>query len=296
MRDDRPSSTARLIARSIVLAARDPDLRVLVAPGEADALRAILAACARPGWFEFTAARPWLARGLWRLERLALPGIVAHYLARKRWLERAAATALAAGVEQVVVLGAGFDLLGWRSHRTHPTVLFCELDHPATQRPKTAGLAGAAANFIQRPLDLGKDLPSAALSRIPQFNPQRPTLFIAEGLFMYFSAERVGAVLRDLRAFPRATLAFTFMEPGPDGRATFRGGNRLIHSWLRSVREPFAWSLPREALPPFLAEHGWRLESFAAATELRAAILAPAGLRGIPLAEGECLCTATCLA
>lgn len=295
MRSDRPSSTARLIAQSVLLSAAHPTLHRLLSPGDADCVRAVLQAAGRNRPFDIIARQPWGARWLWRMERAVLPGIVAHYLARKRWLDRVVTRQLRAGVQQVVVLGAGFDTLAWRRHRASPAVKFFELDHPATQTPKRHALVERQSNLTFVATDLGRELPSAALQRTPQFDRLAPTLFLAEGLLMYFSGERVNTLLRDLGTHPSAALAFSFMEPDQEGRAAFRGGRRWVDAWLRLVREPFGWSLPRLELASFLAGVGWKLEAFAAAAELRAAILAPAGLHHVPLAEGECLGTALAL-
>jgi methyltransferase (TIGR00027 family) len=286
VRSDRPSSTARLIARCTLLAAREPSLRPLVPVGCIEPLEALLAAIGGGRWFGFALRHASLRALLLAGERAVLPGIVAHYLARKRWLEAHATAALAAGCEQLVVLGAGFDTLAYRLHRAHPAVRFFELDHPATQRPKATAL-GSAPNLTFLPADLSHVLPSAALRAAHRFEPTRRTCFIAEGLLMYFSESRVREILSDLARHPDSALAFSFMAPGPDGRAAFRGGSPAIGAWLRLRREPFAWALPPAELTPFLRPLGLQLREFAGAPELRAEILAPAGLSGLPLTEGE---------
>jgi O-methyltransferase involved in polyketide biosynthesis len=96
-------------------------------------------------WFEFARRHAWTRALLRAGEQLVLPGIIAHYLSRKRWLEARVSAAFFAGFEQVVVLGAGFDTLACRLHSAHPTVRFFELDHPATQQPKAAALKVASA-------------------------------------------------------------------------------------------------------------------------------------------------------
>jgi methyltransferase (TIGR00027 family) len=292
MRADRPSSTARLIARSILLSAQRPDYRQLIPAADPVWLRRILDACGRAAWFDFALRHHWAAQWLWRAERAALPGMLLHYLARKRWLERAVSDALDAGAAQLAVLGAGFDLLAWRLHRGRPDVLCCELDHPATQRPKAAALVPAEKNFRFQPTDLAHESPALALRSIAGFDPQRPTCFVAEGLLMYFPAERVAALLRELAAWPAATLVFSFMTPDAHGRIRFRGEHALVGRWLQRVREPFAWGIEPANLVSFLAPLGWRLTMVAGAAELRAEILALARLAAEPLAEGECLAVA----
>lgn len=297
MRADRPSSTAKLIARCTLLAARDPSFQLLVPAADPARLAAVLDRCGPASWLDHAVRHPWTARWLWRAEGALLPGIIAHYLARKRWLEQRVAAALNHGCEQVVVLGAGFDTLAWRFHRAWPAVLFCELDHPATQRPKSAALAALPPdeNFVLQPTDLGRELPTVALRRLARFDPHRDTCFVAEGLLMYLEESRVAELLRDIASLPSVMVAFTFMEPDADGRAAFRGNRTFINAWLRRQGEPFTWAIARAGLGDFLGRLGLRVQSLADAEELRAAILVPANLPHAALAEGECLCCATSL-
>jgi methyltransferase (TIGR00027 family) len=295
MQSDRPSSTAKLIARCTLLAAHKQEWQGLVPINAIAPLEQMLTAAGGGLWFGAALRHAWLRTLLFRGEQAVLPGIILHYLARKQWIEKAVIAALHAGAEQVVVLGAGFDTLAWRLHRDWPAVFFCELDHPATQRPKFAALAalGPRANFALQSADLATELPSTALERERRFDRRRRTCVVAEGLLMYFPEGRVTELLCDLAGLPSATVAFTFMEPGPDGRAAFRGRRTAINAWLHLQREPFAWAVHRADLVAFLSTAGLQIKSLAGADELRSLILAPAGLAGAALAEGESLCCAT---
>lgn len=295
MHAERPSSTALLIARCILLADRDPALRPLVPPGAVEPLMAMLASVGGGQWFQFALKHESARASLRTLERAVLPGIVAHYLARKQWIEQRALEALDAGCTQFVVLGAGFDTLAWRLHQTRPDVNFMELDHAATQRPKSRALVrGRNVTFV--PVDLTRTLPAEALRGHPHFDARRRTFWIAEGLFMYFAPARVKEILWDVAHLSGSEIAFTFMAPGRDGRATFRGGSAVIDAWLRLRHESFAWSIAPDSLAEFIRPLGLRLGMTAGAPELRSQVLAPAGLSTHALAEGEFLCTAkSCL-
>src|SRR5690606_20255710 len=100
------------------------------APGEDDALRRMSGRAATGGWFGHALRRRWVRRVLMAAERFLLGGIFAHYLARKRWIEREVRRAMADGIRQVVVVGAGFDTLAWRLHEELPNAKFFEFDHP----------------------------------------------------------------------------------------------------------------------------------------------------------------------
>lgn len=293
MRGDRPSSTARLIARATLLAAQDTGRGALVPAAAPALLAAILAADDRASWFEFVRRHSWARNWAWRFERLILPGIVTHFLARKRWIEQRVLTALHEGCEQVVVLGAGYDTLAARLHAAWPRAAFFELDHPATQCPKIAAFRSAGrptgGNLFFLPLDFGVELPGTTLTTFPRFQSSRPTCFIAEGLLMYFPVARVAELLRHLALAPSSTLIFTFMEPAPDGQAAFRGRRGLINSWLRLKREPFAWASSPAGVRELFPACGWPVETLAGADELRRDILVPMGLGDTDLAVGECL-------
>ncbi len=285
MRDDTPSDTATLVARSMVLAAEDDGLRKLVEQGEAETLRRILGDGV--GWFGLARRQAWARRLFFKVVDRMVPGIVPHYLARKRWIEIAVREALAGGAARVVVLGAGFDTLAWRLHGEFPEVEFLELDHPATQRVKRRAL-GEAANFSYGQVDLALQ----SLADSPGLDASMSTVFVAEGLTMYLREERVAALLRDFAALagPAGRVVFTFMEQNAAGSIGFRGQNPLVAAWLKLRSEPFLWGIRRDRLPGFLASCGLGNVEVIDEVRLRDEILAPRGLGEIRLASGECVC------
>lgn len=289
MHPARPSDTAVLIARCTLLAARDPARRALVPPEAEDPLSMLLAT--DTGWFGFALRHALARKALGAIERLALPGIITHYLSRKRWIETLTRREIARGVTQVVVLGAGFDLLAWRLHRELPAVRFFELDHPATQASKRRKL-NAAGNLAFLPVDLAAVSPDVALRACPGFLPDQPTLVIVEGLLMYFSEDRVTALLGELAGLvrPHGSVLFTFMGRSPDGSISFRAEHAAVGWWLRWRREPFRWGIAPGDLPDFLRGCGLKVMTLADHDTLRAEILAPLGCAELPLARGECLC------
>jgi O-methyltransferase involved in polyketide biosynthesis len=146
-----------------------------------------------------------------------------------------------------------------------------------------------AGNLFLVPLDLRSELPLDALVRHPRFNRHSRTCFVAEGLLMYLTENRVMEVLRNAAQCQTAEIVCTFMEPDPGGHAAFRGGSPAIEKWLRWRSEPMAWAIPRARFADFVAPLGWQVRALAGAQELRAAFLLPASLASATLAEGECL-------
>lgn len=259
----------------------------MLSPGEAEILSRILKRSGPAPWFDFVLKNGWARRAVFCLEHFMVAGIVAHYLARKRWIECLVRDALAGGIRQVVVLGAGFDTLAARLSLEFPHVRFIEFDHPATQAAKRRAL-DPAPNLEFHPVDLAHE----SLAACPGFSRTVSSIVIAEGLTMYLNPDRVAAMLQNsaVLAGPAGQVIFTFMEQAADGSISFRGENPLVAWWLKSRREPFLWGISRDALPAWLEENGLHVGVVAVDRELRAEILAPRGLGHIALARGECLC------
>ena len=236
------------------------------------------------------AHRHWFFRVVRFLEQSTIPGILRHYALRKKCLALFSREALQDGIAQVVVLGAGLDPLALTLYREFPGARFWEVDHPATQRLKTEAMGQVdaerfhflAVNLVSGQIDL------AILSQ-SGFDSARRTLWIAEGLFMYFPEAVVAHLLRSAAGISPtgSRLAFTFMEPRGDGRVRFRNQSRLVDWWLSWRGEPFVWGLDRNRISQ-LAEP-WQVERVVDENDLRALDSSPGSFR---LAAGELICLA----
>jgi methyltransferase (TIGR00027 family) len=288
MQESSPSDTARLIAKSILLMSREPRLAKLVPTGEPELLRRILSETGSMVWFDRVIGNRLGRMAIFWMERFLLDGIQLHYLARKRWIEMKVREAIAGGISQVVVVGAGFDLLAWRLADGFPTVEFFEIDHPATQRPKWEVLKGKT-NFHFITADLSRVSVRQALEGCAAFSFERPAASVAEGLTMYLEEEKVSNLLRELGEIG-GELIFTFMRKSADGSIQFRNENPLVGWWLGRRQEPFKWGISREDLEGFLAGSSLKFLEFADHETLREVILAPLTIDHHSLARGECLC------
>jgi methyltransferase (TIGR00027 family) len=115
---------------------------------------------------------------------------------RVRWFDDAVLGAVAGGVRQVALLGAGLDTRPYR------------LDLPATFAAKEPVLAGAVARCRRHTVavDLATDWTGAL--RAAGFDPARPTLWLAEGLVFYLSVDQIHALLRRAGALSAAGSRF----------------------------------------------------------------------------------------
>lgn len=221
---------------------------------------------------------------------MTIPGILLHYALRKKCISELLRSALANGVPQVVILGAGFDPLSSELQGEFPTALFWEIDHPATQRHKVRACSEIG---IERVHFVAVDLSAAGLDRealiSSEFDPVKRTFWITEGLLMYFPAEIVSSLIRTLSSLsaPGSQLAFTFMEKQRDGHIRFDSQTKLVTWWLRTRGEPFLWGTARSELAEFIRP--WRVMRFFDHNDLRKIGSEPIAEA---IAKGEVICLA----
>ena len=297
MREDRPSSTATLIAAAHVFLARDARVSDVVPAGAADwcarclesvsplHLKAVLAI-----------SHPALRWAALLVERATVPGLLLHFMLRKRWIEEAVRAGLAAGCAQVVVIGAGFDTLTLRLCADFPRARFIEIDHPATQKCKRLAVqrGGPIGNLYFIAADLARERLQDALSTHEVFRPEARSTFVIEGLLMYLTDDEVAGVFTALREVQRAPgrVVFTVMEPTPGGRSAFHNATLLVRCLLAHWSEPFKSSLRRDDASRFLERFRFSLGDLATAKTLRTRYLVPSGREHLTLAQGEMIVVA----
>ena len=224
------------------------------------------------------------------IERITIPGILLHYALRKKCINRLARSAIANGITQVVILGAGFDSLSSELQREFPVAQFWEIDHPATQHYKVLACSEIG---IERVQFVAVDLSAAGLDKKALinngFDPAKRTFWIAEGLLMYFQVEIVSSLIRTLSSLSAAgsQVAFTFMEKHRDGHIRFHSQTKLVTWWLRTRGEPFLWGTTRNELAEFIRP--WRVVRFFDHDDLRDM---QSQLADEVIAKGEVICLA----
>jgi len=126
-------------------------------------------------------------------------GFEGEVLARSRYVEEALVPRLEAGLDQVIVLGAGFDTTALQ--HAGSGCRFFEVDHPATQAEKRAILARRpepGANIVFVPVDFAQDDLAEALLAAG-FDAGQPALVSWLGVTMYLPQQVTVATLLTLR-------------------------------------------------------------------------------------------------
>jgi methyltransferase (TIGR00027 family) len=145
-------------------------------------------------------------------------------IVRTKYAEDALEAAVAGGVRQYVILGAGFDSFALRQPTFAREVAIFEVDHPTTQNLKQQRLRDCGVplprNLHFVPADLGQEKSGTALAR-SSFSPTEPAFFSWLGVTQYLTHEANIATLRGIAGYAAAgsELVFTYVderELGPD--------------------------------------------------------------------------------
>ena len=165
----------------------------------------------------------------------------AYMAARSRLVEDKLAEAVAQGVTQYVVLGAGLDTFAYRN--PFPSLRVFEVDFPATQEWKRDLLARAGIAVPASLTFVALDFEHKALATGLEeagFDARRPAYFGWLGVVPYLTMEAFIATLGDVVRLPEGTaITFDFAFPpetlSPQRRAIF---DRLAQR-VSAAGEPF---------------------------------------------------------
>jgi methyltransferase (TIGR00027 family) len=202
------------------------------------------------------------------------PGARTSGIARTKLIDDWIAQA-ACGIDQVVLLGAGFDTRAWRLDALASARIF-EVDHPNTASVKQERLRSAQADlkkvtFVK--VDFETD-DFDQLLRAAGFDAARPAIVVWEGVSQYLSGEAVCGVMRWVgRLAPGSRFIFTYVHEGVlNGSVAFVGADKVIAK-VDGSGEPWRFGLLPEELPAFLRERGLSLLSDLGADEYRAQVM-----------------------
>ncbi|MFZ6779091.1 class I SAM-dependent methyltransferase [Undibacterium sp. Ji83W] len=271
MKTNQASNTALIVAAGVQMLARDPDYRAMVPDSMAAHGQRLLRA-SHPRLSSLV-TRHWFRTLAYAAEKITLPGILLHYVLRKKVIRDYVAQSIAAGTRQIVLIGAGYDTLCMELAEQQAGLKLIEIDHPATQAVKRAAAGTSHANRIHCiAAELGKQSLAEVLGSCKDFDANLKTVFIAEGLLMYLTVSDIATLLKQMKmAAHDASLIFTWMEIQANGQPNFRPASKLIDFFLKKKAEPFLSGMAQDQVAIFLQQHGFNLkdlkESIAAAQQ-----------------------------
>lgn len=197
------------------------------------------------------------------LRERQFPGVIGNLFCRTRFIDDQLTIALKEGIEQVVILGAGFDSRAYRIPGIERTDLF-EVDQPATIVSKGVRLTRVfgrlPAHVILVPIDFNQqDLQEVMIQFGYRHSVQ--TFFIWEGVTQYIlpdAVENTLSFIHNLSA-PGSKLVFTFIRRDIIDGTTPSEVERRIAAETRRYGAEWIFGIDPNGLNSFLEERGFIL-------------------------------------
>ena len=141
----------------------------------------------------------------------------ANVIIRTRYAEDALQAAVARGVRQYVLIGAGFDSFALRRPAFAGDLEIFEIDHPATQTFKTGQIARSGISLPKSVHFIAADLAKRSVAEVladSPFRSDQATFFSWLGVSMYLTQEANFVTLRSIASCtrPGSELVFTYID------------------------------------------------------------------------------------
>lgn len=189
------------------------------------------------------------------------PGVMGFLLARERHIDETLQAALADGLEQLVILGAGFDSRPYRFEQLKGHVRVFEVDHPATQQVKLKKLQTVFGRIPDHVVYVAIDFNTQSLAqRLLEsgYDAGLKTLFIWQGVTQYLTAEAVDNTLAFVAGHsgPGSSIVFDYLYPSIMADS-HRGEVRRMRRMRRLSGEGLVFGIAPDQIVDFLEQRGF---------------------------------------
>lgn len=188
------------------------------------------------------------------------PGTQNSIVARVRYFDDYLRSSLNEGVEQVVVLGAGYDTRAYRIELKDSVKVF-EVDYQETQKMKREKIKEIFGHLSEQVVYVNADIESEELNRLLEngYDPLKKTLFMMEGIIYYLSPGSVDNLLSFIvqHSGRNSKLIFDyFPESMIDGTCESEVGKRICER-VKQTGEQFKFGIKEGTIEKFLRERGF---------------------------------------
>ncbi|KJK56563.1 SAM-dependent methyltransferase [Saccharothrix sp. ST-888] len=196
-------------------------------------------------------------RGFELLDKYGGGGLLPFIAIRTKYLDDSIQAVLRdTGIRQIVLIAAGMDTRAFRLEWPSGAMVY-EVDHSALVVEKGRRLAALDAEPAVERREVRADLAEEWLPSLHRagFDPERPTLWVAEGLMFFLTEDQAARLLGTLGSVsaPGSWLAVDFVSKAllrsPFSRTFLRGLQEDGTPWLFGTDEP----------EKFLAAGGWQV-------------------------------------
>lgn len=189
------------------------------------------------------------------------PGVMGFLTVRERHIDEFLKTQIRAGLEQVVILGAGLDARAYRFEELKRIRVF-EVDHPASQVSKMEKVKKVLGQLPAHVTYVSVDFNSESLEqRLPEsgYDKSRRTLFIWQGVTQYLTPEAVDSTLAFIVKHSPAgsSVIFDYMYPTLLDGTVKRGEVVKMRSNRWMSGETMTFGIPEGTVTAFLEKRGF---------------------------------------
>jgi methyltransferase (TIGR00027 family) len=165
------------------------------------------------------------------------------FVLRSRYAEDSLREAVANGVEQYVMVGAGMDTFAYRQPGWGVRLRIFEIDHPESQKIKREHLAKRGivvpANVVFCPIDFERTSLAEALAT-SSLDLGAPTFFSWLGVTQYLTNEAIDSTLRFISSMPKGSeIVMEFIVPPDSWPPEEKGILTQTVQWVAENGEPW---------------------------------------------------------
>lgn len=226
---------------------------------------------------------------VWLTSKLA-PGFHEHLISRTRFIDDLIEKSAKEGIEQYVILGAGYDSRANRLNLT-PSLKIFEVDQPEVSDIKLSKLPKDLPN-LENITYVNVDFSYQSLSEqllTAGFDQTKSTIFTLEGVSQYITKEAVSSTIQELSLITKDARSIFFMSyvdellkkdpaacfgkgyPNPSKKAN------LIQTLSAKVGEPWISFYRDEEVESILAENGYAIKENVTLEDLNSLYFSPVG-------------------
>ena len=230
---------------------------------------------------------------VWLSSKLA-PGFHEHLISRTRFIDDLIEKSAKEGIEQYVILGAGYDSRANRLNLT-PSLKIFEVDQPEVSDIKLSKLPKDLPN-LENITYVNVDFSYQSLSEqllTAGFDQTKSTIITLEGVSQYITKEAVSSTIRELSLITKDARSIFFLSYvdellNKDPAACFGKGYpnpskkaNLIQTLSAKVGEPWISFYRDEEIESVLAENGYSMKENVTLEDLNSLYFSPVG-RALP--------------
>ena len=189
-------------------------------------------------------------------------GVMGFLAVRERHIDEHLQACLNEGLQQLVILGAGFDARAYRFDQLKQGVRVFEVDHPATQAVKLDKVREIFGHIPEHvtfvPVDFNTQTLALCLFE-SGYDESHKTLFIWQGVTPYLTPEAVDSTLAFVveHSAPGSSIIFDYMVPSILEDSAKHGEVKRMRRMRRVSGEGLVFGIPAGTVNAFLEQRGF---------------------------------------